>query len=426
MPVTTTINPLHLEDLDPRRFEDLVRQLIYGFRRWHTLEPSGRLGSDAGVDILGIEAVESDVPEDDPDADDSPAAPQGMRKWLVQCKRWQRMTPSQIRTVVSEMLAGEEVPPHGILVVVACDVSAGAFAAFHEKAARKGVREHHIWTRSVLEDRLFRPDNDHLLFAYFGISLGVRRSSRIRELRRHLALKKKLLRAFDLEQRAIVATHFKDILLRNIDLTTYPFDADGRPVAPSLPRVSPLQDVALDSFAPEGIWVVRLMFSGWVKTDGTWDVIEDDPSPAGHIGQLRMREAGLSSRQNSVKAKAREVRQQLAAAIPAGESLLVLEQRLIPYERMVEVDPIGDSWFPGVHLIVQHVGEDGPYTRGPWLVGRRSGSGGTVVALDLDDRRPLFAELRKQLSASGQGRRAGKRQRTRQTPSKVPRRASDR
>ena len=33
-----TINPLHFEDLEPHRFEDLVRQLIYDFKNWQSIE----------------------------------------------------------------------------------------------------------------------------------------------------------------------------------------------------------------------------------------------------------------------------------------------------------------------------------------------------------------------------------------------------
>ena len=35
---TRTIGPLHLEDLEPHRFEDLIRQLLYDFRPWNRLE----------------------------------------------------------------------------------------------------------------------------------------------------------------------------------------------------------------------------------------------------------------------------------------------------------------------------------------------------------------------------------------------------
>ena len=38
--MTKTLNPLHFEDLEPHRFEDLVRQIIYDFKEWSLLEPT--------------------------------------------------------------------------------------------------------------------------------------------------------------------------------------------------------------------------------------------------------------------------------------------------------------------------------------------------------------------------------------------------
>ena len=55
--VTRTVNPLHFEDLEPHRFEDLIRQLAHGFRSWRYLEATGRLGQDDGVDIRAVEAI---------------------------------------------------------------------------------------------------------------------------------------------------------------------------------------------------------------------------------------------------------------------------------------------------------------------------------------------------------------------------------
>lgn len=47
-PTTTrTLNPLPFQDLEPHRFEDLVRQLAYDLRRWKSLEATGRGGSDS-------------------------------------------------------------------------------------------------------------------------------------------------------------------------------------------------------------------------------------------------------------------------------------------------------------------------------------------------------------------------------------------
>jgi hypothetical protein len=50
-----TIGPLHFEDLEPHRFEDLVLRLIYDFRPWRELQATGRSGSDDGFDARGIE-----------------------------------------------------------------------------------------------------------------------------------------------------------------------------------------------------------------------------------------------------------------------------------------------------------------------------------------------------------------------------------
>jgi hypothetical protein len=58
---TRTLGPLHLEDLEPHRFEDLVRQLLYDFRDWRYLEPTGRTGSDEGFDVRGWETVPGGV-----------------------------------------------------------------------------------------------------------------------------------------------------------------------------------------------------------------------------------------------------------------------------------------------------------------------------------------------------------------------------
>jgi hypothetical protein len=62
-----TFNPLHFDDLDPHRFEDLVRQLVYGFRNWNRLEAIGRSGADAGVDIRGVELHRSTEPDEEED-----------------------------------------------------------------------------------------------------------------------------------------------------------------------------------------------------------------------------------------------------------------------------------------------------------------------------------------------------------------------
>ena len=56
--VTRTYGPIHFEDLDPHRFEDLIRELIYDYKDWQSIEATGRSGSDEGFDIRAYEKVE--------------------------------------------------------------------------------------------------------------------------------------------------------------------------------------------------------------------------------------------------------------------------------------------------------------------------------------------------------------------------------
>lgn len=64
-----TYNTLHFEDLEPHRFADMVRQLIYDFREWSDIQAVGRSGADKGVDIRAIERVATTATSD-PDGDE--------------------------------------------------------------------------------------------------------------------------------------------------------------------------------------------------------------------------------------------------------------------------------------------------------------------------------------------------------------------
>lgn len=87
---TKTINPLHLEDFEAHRFEDLVRQLLYDFRRWRRLEATGRSGGDDGFDARGWEVMMSEdldpvtLDEEEEQHDAMAPPPADDRLWLIQ------------------------------------------------------------------------------------------------------------------------------------------------------------------------------------------------------------------------------------------------------------------------------------------------------------------------------------------------------
>ena len=184
---TRTINPLPFQDLEPHRFEDLIRQLAYEFRDWHSLEATGRGGSDEGVDIRAFESHQSDEFRDD---SDDPVTES--RLWIFQCKREKTLGPTRLRRVVEESLTSLLSPPHGFVLAVACDISKRSRDAFRDEMVARGIEEFIIWAKSELEDMLFQPMNDRLLFAYFGLSLEPIRRSLATILRSQILKKKQL------------------------------------------------------------------------------------------------------------------------------------------------------------------------------------------------------------------------------------------
>jgi hypothetical protein len=113
---TRTTGPLHFEDLEPHRFEDLVRRLIYDFRPWRQLEATGRTGSDEGFDARGFEitAIRTALPdEEDPDAQEEDVSQD--RAWLVQCKREKSIPPKKLSQYLDAIPGDETGNTYGVV-----------------------------------------------------------------------------------------------------------------------------------------------------------------------------------------------------------------------------------------------------------------------------------------------------------------------
>jgi len=152
---------LHFEDLEPHRFEDLVRQLAWRWRSWEALDPVGAKGNDRGTDIRGFERAVVEVA--------AGRATTERREWRFQCKRKESIGPTQMRTVAEELFQGGGQPPYGVVLAAPCDVSRDTLDILREVAAARGAEECVAWTGRVVEDMLMQPTNRDLLFCYFGV-----------------------------------------------------------------------------------------------------------------------------------------------------------------------------------------------------------------------------------------------------------------
>ena len=102
--INKTLGPIHFEDLDPHRFEDLIRELAYDFKDWQSIEATGRGGSDDGFDIRAYERIDTNSAESDDDSStEKTPHPMEGRVWMFQCTREKKIGPARVASIISEV-----------------------------------------------------------------------------------------------------------------------------------------------------------------------------------------------------------------------------------------------------------------------------------------------------------------------------------
>lgn len=344
-----TLNPLHFEDLEPHRFEDLIRQLIYDFRQWRSLEATGRKGSDAGIDIRAIERVgAADFINEDEVADTEPIPVRDIqsqdRLWVIQCKRTHQIGPTKIKNIVSSNLSGLTDKPYGYMLVAACDFSKSARDAFREEVIKHGVEEFYIWGKGEVEDQLYLPKNDHLLFAYFGISLQVRRRSIRTNLRARLTLKRKLIN----ELGDINHPHYASVLIRDPRDDRYPF-IDSPSEFVKSPHWRYWEFYAHEP--PDHLAFITMKHFAYVNWQTKeYDILEDFDAGVPSHPEL----FGLDRNWWDPSNIYNKYHAYWSKSIPDNNQAWAIELRVIHYDRILAFDEIGDSHNPGPHLLVEY------------------------------------------------------------------------
>lgn len=155
--------------------------------------------------------------EDDDSDNEADARPQeSERIWNFQCKREKEIGPTKLSEIVSESIPEGSESPYGFVVAAACDFWKASRERFRAEQMQRGVQEFYLWGKADLEDMLFLPKNDHLLFAYFNISIQVRRRSRRSQIRGRLATKKSLYRLLGKDRDTF--NLFEPVLIRDVSV----------------------------------------------------------------------------------------------------------------------------------------------------------------------------------------------------------------
>jgi len=336
--VTRTTNPLPFGDLEPKRFEDLVRQLAYDFKPWRRLEATGKSGSDDGFDARGHEKVFStDVAAFANDADQSAEEANKVladRLWLVQCKREKVIGPKKMRSYLGGIVLDPAGPLHGIVFAAACEFSLSTRNELASWCRDNGLSEWQMWGRSELEDMLFQPKNDGLLFAYFGISLTIRRRSIVNTKLQEIAVKRKLWSILD-------GSSHVPMLLRDVDDATYPFYDAGKAVRWKVREVLKL--------GAQGVWVALGRAPAWLSPDHEqWDA-----ALMAFDTELHLLDPWCEPDSVSHVACVQQAEKQWQQ-FPLTERAWFHLTGVIPYQNIVAIDDIGDEHFEGTHIYIAH------------------------------------------------------------------------
>jgi hypothetical protein len=338
--ITKTINPIHFEDLDPHRFEDLVRQLVYDFKDWYSLEATGRSGSDEGFDARGWELLSEKEEEDD----DENIIKSNI--WLIQCKREKSINPSKMAKYLDDILSSDE-QIYGIIFSAACDFSKKTRDVFLAKIRERGIQEYKLLGKGEIEGLLFQPKYDHLLFAYFGISLQIRKRSIKTKIRSRIATKKKIEKIFGLIKKG--SNYFDDVILRNPEDVYYPNPSEIKDFD-SNPHWRVYKMVG---YEPDGILVMsRKYYAFYSKESKTYDT----------MGKFNISETihNLWEVKNPENISIEDIEKEWKK-IPEKNRYYFEIIRIVKFDKILAIDENGDNYFEGTHLFIEWDKKCGPF-----------------------------------------------------------------
>lgn len=341
--VSKTLGPLHFEDLDPHRFEDLIRELAYDFRDWISIEATGRSGTDDGFDIRAFERYGDSGPIAGESLNEEDAVhPMEGRVWMFQCKRERTVGPKKVQSIIKDGVSSIE-PPYGYVLAAPANFSKSAYDKFREELRSRGVMEFYLWGRADLEDMLHLPKNDRILFAFFGISLITRRKSRAAELRTLISVKNRLQKLIGIHP------NHDPILLRDSKDTFYPYeekydDFDLRPRWLEKPVIE-MHPLGL-------IFEVARYFAICDLEAKTWDYTSV-------INQVR---SSFDHAHNQNDHQLTKRIQTFVESFPRRQHATLVERRIVRFEAIVAIDDEGDAIKEMPHIYVDFDAADGPFS----------------------------------------------------------------
>ncbi|MEK7720279.1 MAG: hypothetical protein AAB347_11880 [Bacteroidota bacterium] len=349
--ITRTYGPIHFEDLDPHRFEDLIRELIYDFKEWQTIEATGRGGSDDGFDIRAIEKLSRDYYTENANMEEViETHPMEGNLWMIQGKREKEIGPEKIIKILN--VVDSEHPPYGYILAASANFSKKSYDVFREILRKKGVMEFYIWGKAELEDMLHLPKNDRILFTFFGISLVSKRKSQITEIRSYVVVKNKMTKLFDDNTNS-----GKSVLIRDINDVSYPYKEEYHDFN-SFPRWI---DFSVLEQHPLGVILNTNEYFAYIDdVKKEWDYT-DKVDLAYHKKDER-------TDQNETNYNSIKLIRDYCDFLPKSAQGRLKKYILLKYSDIELIDDKGDRLFDFPHLYVDFKNQKIPFFKEYWLL----------------------------------------------------------
>lgn len=264
---------------------------------------------------------------------------------MIQCKREKELGPKRVEAIINDAVNADD-PPYGYILAAPANFSKAAHDEFREGLRNCGVMEFYLWGAGELADMLYQPKNDHILFAFFGISLTSRRRSRTTEIRATVNAKNKLLRILGDDP------HHQSVLVHDLKDTNYPYEDDYKDFD-QRPRWKEFSSVALH---PLGLIISIGRYYAYIdKPQGEWDftkAVNNVMPVQGH--HYRRRDVAEEELRNAVKG--------FWEQLPGAKRATFVHNELIRFDSMTFIDEKGDSEYKCPHLFVDFHSERGPFS----------------------------------------------------------------
>ena len=239
-------------------------------------------------------------------------------------------------------------PPYGYILAAPAHFSKAAHDKFREELRKRGVMEFYLWGAGELEDMLYQPKNDRVLFAFFGISLTTRRRSRTTEIRAAVGVKNKL--------RRILGDDPSDesVLLRDLQDVHYPYESEYKDFD-KRPRWKKYSAVA---FHPLGLIVSVARYYAYLdKPKAEWDFTEAVDN-ANVVQSRHWEDRDVEQQELDLAVKG------FCEQFPRATRATFVDDGFVGFDEIAFIDDQGDTKYDCPHLFVDFHGDRGPFSGG--------------------------------------------------------------